>query len=91
MTILFGYVRIIYLLELHVNPYEQLQFGSYFCIYAWHMLISLSYRLKDRLTDAFVSKLVNLSLFYHSLRDLRKKCHDNRFLEIYIAPSSCVT
>jgi hypothetical protein len=56
------------------------------------MLISLGYRLKDKLTDAFVSKLVNLSndssLFYHSLRDLWKKFRDNRFLDIYIALSN---
>ena len=92
MKILYGNVRIVYLPEDHVNPYEQLQFGSYLCNYAWHMLISLGYRLKDKLTDAFVSKLVDLSndssLFYHSLRDLWKKCRGNRFLDIYIALSN---
>lgn len=92
IKILFGNIRIIYYPNDHLNPYENLQFGNYLCNYAWHMLLSLGYRLKDKLTDQFVSKLVEISndssLFYHALRDLWKACKDNRFLDIYIVLSN---
>ena len=88
IKILYGNIKIIYLPNDYINPYENLQFGNYLCNYAWHMLMSLGYRLKDKLTDEFVSKLVDISndssLFYHTLRDLWKTCKDNRFLDIFI-------
>jgi RNA-dependent RNA polymerase len=92
IKILYGNIQIIYYPNDYINPYENLQFGNYLCNYAWHMLISLGYRLKDKLTDEFVSKLVDLSndssLFYHALRDLWKTCKDNRFLDIYVSLSN---
>jgi hypothetical protein len=92
IKILYGNIKIAYLPNDYINPYENLQFSNYLCNYAWHMLISLGYRLKDKLTDEFVSKLVDISndssLFYHALRDLWKTCKDNRFLDIYISLSN---
>ncbi|CAF0897911.1 unnamed protein product [Rotaria sordida] len=92
IKILYGNIKIIYLPNDYINSYENLQFGNYLCNYAWHMLMSLGYRLKDKLTDEFVSKLVDISndssLFYHALRDLWKTCKDNRFLDIYITLSN---
>ena len=53
------------------------------------ILFPIGYRLTDKLTDEFVSKLVDISndasLFYHAVRDLWKTCKENRFLDIYIA------
>ena len=91
IKILFGNIQIIHLSKDYLNPYEHLQFSNYLCNYAWHMLTSLGYRLKDKLTDEFVSKLVDISndssLFYHSLRDLWKTCKDNRFVDINVVLS----
>ena len=89
IRIFYGNLRIIFYENTYSNPYENLQFSNYLCNYSWHMLTSLGYRLKDKLTDQFVAKLVDLSndssLFYHSLRDLWKACKANRFVDIYIA------
>ena len=41
MKMLYGNIRIVYLPNDYVNPYENLQFGNYLSNYAWHMLISL--------------------------------------------------
>ncbi|CAF1239013.1 unnamed protein product [Adineta steineri] len=89
IKVLYGNIKIVYIPNDYISPYENLQFGNYLCNYAWHMLMSLGYRLKDKLTDEFVSKLVDISndssLFYHALRDLWKTCKDNPFMDIYIS------
>lgn len=41
IKVLYGNIRIIYVPNDYVNPYENLQFGNYLCNYAWHMLTSL--------------------------------------------------
>ena len=41
MKILYGNIKINYLPNDYMNPYENLQFGNYLCNYAWHMLMSL--------------------------------------------------
>lgn len=57
--------------------------------FVFFFYFEIGYRLKDKLNDEFVSKLVDMSndssLFYHAIRDLWKTCKDNRFLDIYIA------
>lgn len=41
VKVLYGNIKIVYLENDYVNPYEHLQFGNYLCNYAWHMLTSL--------------------------------------------------